>query len=270
MGLSGGVKSFLVEKFWRPIVDESVFYNPFNTALYSTLFAVAAAYIGFPALKRLDVTLDREFFIGIAPFVFLGGSVRSLKDVNAVNTILLETPFIYLVMFATIIGSIIASRKIASMTSTEEHRALFGIGSALLVLTLPFYTISNSLGFLMITGVTAIWISIFYLVLRVFRPELLRPEFYLPVGAHYMDAAVTSVALLFPGTAEKHVLARFFIDLMGPFVGMFTMKTLIIVPAVYYIMKESEGEKKIYYLFLVALLGFAIATRNLLSFVTLS
>jgi uncharacterized membrane protein len=50
MSWLGGVKSFLLEKFWRPIIDESVFYNPFNTAVYSGLFALAAAYIGFPAL----------------------------------------------------------------------------------------------------------------------------------------------------------------------------------------------------------------------------
>jgi uncharacterized membrane protein len=54
-----------------------------------------------------------------------------------------------------------------------------------------------------------------------------------------MDAAVTSVALLFPGTAEKHVLARFFIETLGPFAGMFVMKSLVILPAVYYIRRDE-------------------------------
>jgi uncharacterized membrane protein len=49
--------------------------------------------------------------------------------------------------------------------------------------------------------------------------------------------------------------------------GMFLMKTLIIIPAVYYINREIEGEEKNYYLFLVALLGLALGTRNILSFV---
>lgn len=270
MGLFGGVKSFLVEKFWLPIVDESVYYNPFNTALYSMLFALAAAYIGFPALKKLNVDLDRQFFIGIAPFVFLAGALRSLKDIGAVNTVLLETPFIYLLMFGVVVVSIIASKKLAPKIGGNENRILLGIGSLLLLLTLPFYSISNLTGLTMIVGVMIVWIAALYTVLEVFIPRLLTPEFYIPVAAHYMDASVTSIALLFPGTAEKHVLARFFIDIFGPIPGMFLMKTLVIVPAVYYIRENAEGEKKLYYLFLIAVLGFAIATRNLLSFITLT
>lgn len=270
MALSGEVKSFLVEKFWRPIVDESVFYNPFNTAVYSALFAVAAAYIGFPALKKLDIDLDRQFFTGIAPFVFLGGAARSLKDVDAFNTVLLETPFIYVMMFAVVLLTLFASRKVAARTDLEYHQLMLGTGAVLLALSLPFYSIGNAFGLGLTAATTLSWAVILYSTLKVFRPELLKPWFYIPVGAHYMDASVTAVALLFPGTAEKHVLARFFIDQLGPFAGMFLMKTLVIVPAVYYIDREAEGEKRLYYLFLVALLGFAIATRNLLSFVTLT
>ena len=270
MGLLSGVKSFLVDKFWKPIVDESVFYNPFNTAAYSTIFALAAAYIGFPTLKKLGVDLDRDFFIGMMPFVLLAGSLRSLKDVEALNTILLETPLIYILMFIIVTLSILASKKASSGIGIDEHRLMFGTGALLLIATLPFFSVNNPFGLGLIMAVTSIWIVLFYIGLRAFRPGLLKPWFYLPVGAHYMDASVTSVALLFPGTAEKHVLARFFIDLFGPFAGMFLMKSLIIVPSVYYVEKEAEGEKKIYYLFLIAVLGFAIATRNFLSFIALT
>ena len=270
MGLSGEIKSFLLEKFWRPIADESVFYNPFNTAFYSALFALAAAYIALPALKKLGVELDRDFFVGMAPFVFLGGAVRSLKDVDAIDTILLETPFIYLLMFCLTFAAIYLCREIAKRTRWNSHQILFIIGAVMLTATLPFFSINNLQGLLIVAATTAAWIAGLYIFLKAFKPELLKPEFYIPVGAHYMDASVTSVALLFPGTAEKHVLARFFIDTLGPFKGMFLMKTLIIVPAVYYIIQDTEGEKKRYYLFLISLLGFAIATRNLLSFLTLS
>lgn len=270
MTLSGSVKSFLVAKFWKPIVDESVFYNPFNTAVYSGLFAVAAAYIGFPTLKKLDVDLDRDFFVGIAPFIFFGGAMRSLKDIEVFNTILIETPFIYILMFGIVVGSIILSQRLATKTELEYHKILFTTGSLLLLLTLPFYSLNNTLGFLMIAGVTLLWIAVLYGALKLVAPDLLSYSFFLPVGAHFMDASVTSVALFFPGTAEKHVLARHFIEIFGPFKGMFLMKSLVIIPAVYYIIKEVEGEEKRYYLFLIALLGFAIATRNFLSFVTLT
>ncbi|MFB6209630.1 MAG: DUF63 family protein [Candidatus Nanohaloarchaea archaeon] len=269
MVTSVSVKRFLVEKFWNPIVNESVFYNPFNTAAYSLIFALAAAYIGYPLLKKLDISLDRRFFTGIAPFVFFGAALRSLKDINAVNTIALETPFIYILMFGFVALSIMFSRKLEDLRDIEYHKILGAIGTVSLLLLLPFYSINNMRGFAMIAMLSLGVILTGYLLLKSFRPSLLEYSFSIPVLAHYMDASVTSVALTFPSTAEKHVLARFFVDLMGPF-GMFVMKSLIIVPAVYYINENMEADEKRYYLFLIAVLGFAIATRNFLSFVTLS
>lgn len=270
MSLYTGVKSFLLEKFWTPVVDESVFYNPFNTALYSGLFAVAAAYIGYPVLKKLDVKLDRDFFKGIAPFIFLGGSVRSLKDIDAFQTILLETPFIYLVMFGLVVGSIALSKEISDKTDYGYSRILSVIGSVLLVLSLSFFSVQKVSGFAMILSALGVTAIILYSLLKLFRPDLLSYEFFIPVFSHYMDAAVTGVALLFPGTYEKHVLARFFIDQLGSIPGMYTMKTLVIVPAVIYIIRNVEGEEKLYYLFLITVLGVAISTRNLLSFISIS
>jgi uncharacterized membrane protein len=270
MSLFSGVKSFLFEKFWLPIVDETVFYNPFNTALYSAIFALAAAYIGYPTIKKLDLDLNREFFIGVAPFVFLGGAIRSLKDIDALNTVLLETPFIYFLMFGLVVGSIILAKKTAERTDLEYYRILSGVGLVLLLVSLSFFSINNFSGLVMIAAVIITTGIVGYSLLKILRPELLRPEFYIPVFSHYFDAGVTGVALMFPGTAEKHVLARFFIDIFGSITGMFLMKTLIIIPAVYYIMKNVEGDEKRYYLFLISVLGFAIATRNILSFITLS
>lgn len=270
MSLFSGVKSFILEKFWLPIVDETVFYNPFNTALYSAVFALAAAYIGYPTIKKLNIDLNHEFFIGVAPFVFLGGSIRSLKDIEAFNTILLETPFIYFLMFGLVVASIIVSKKISKKTDLEYHKVLSGIGISILLLSLSFYSINNLTGLSMITAVMLLTGITGYGLLKLLKPELLKPEFYIPVFSHYFDAGVTGIALMFPGTAEKHVLAGYFIDVFGPLSGMYLMKTIVIVPAVYYIIKNVEGDEKMYYLFLISVLGFAIATRNLLSFITLS
>ncbi|PSG98695.1 MAG: hypothetical protein BRC29_01045 [Nanohaloarchaea archaeon SW_7_43_1] len=270
MGLLSGVKSFLLEKFWLPIIDETVFYNPFNTAVYSGLFALTAAYIGYPVIKKLDIDLNKEFFLGIAPFVFLGGAARGLKDINAVNTIILETPFIYLLMFGTVIASIILSRKLESKTSYSYHKILSAIGTVILLISLSFYRVNNFPGFAMITATLGTTMILGYSILKLVKPGFLKPEFYIPIVSHYFDAGITGIALMFPRTGEKHVLARFFIDVFGSLKGMYIMKSLIIPPAVYYILKNVEGDEKIYYLFLISVLGIAIATRNLLTFITLS
>lgn len=270
MSLFSGVKSFILEKFWRPVVDETVFYNPFNTAVYSVFFAVAAAYIGYPTIKKLGVDLDRNFFTGIAPFVFLGGAVRSLKDINVFSSIVLETPFIYFLMFGLTAGSVIVSKKIESWKNIPYHRTLFGTGISMLALSLSFYSVNNFTGLVMALAALLTVTVIFYGLLKFLKPELLAAGFYIPIVSHYFDATVTGIALMFPGTAEKHVLARLFIDIFGSLNGMLIMKTLVIVPSVYYINKNTGGDKKKYYLFLISVLGIAIGTRNLLSFVTLT
>jgi len=260
-----GVKSFLVEKFWTPIVDESVYYNPFNTTVYALLFGIAALYIVYPASKKLNISFDREFFLGIAPYIFLGGAARSLKDVDAINTILLETPFIYAVMFFFTFGALFGSKKIAEHQDMEYHKMFFSIGVAALLTVFSLYNFSNFNAFTYFLGVMAAWMIPFYIILKIAKPELLSYSFTLPIAAHYFDASTTVSSLAFGGV-EKHVLARFFIANFGS-IGMFMMKTAAIIPIVYYINKYIEGEEKNYYLFLIALLGVALGTRNLLSLI---
>lgn len=265
MGLTSGIKSFLVQKFWVPVTDESVYYNPFNTAAYSVIFALAAAYIGYPLLDRLKIDLDREFFLGIAPYIFLGGALRSLKDVDIVNTILLETPFIYIVMFSFTIGMLLASRKMEEITDRSYHRFFGASGIIALASVLSLYTVSNVSALIEVAAIFSGVLVLGFGVLKLGYPSLLNYSFTVPVASHYWDASTSAIALTY-GAEEKHVLARHFVELMGP-AGMFVMKTLVIVPAVYYINEEFEGRKKRYYLFLVALLGIALGTRNLVSLV---
>lgn len=258
-----GVKSFLVEKFWTPIVNESVYYNPFNTTVYAFLFGIAALYIVYPVSKKLNISFDRKFFIGIAPYIFLGGAARSLKDINAINTILLETPFIYFLMFFFTIGALFGSKKLADYHNIEYYKIFSAVGGLALLGTLSLYNVSNFSALTYFLGSMITWIVPFSLILKFLKPELLSYNFTLPIAAHYFDASTTVTSLAFGG-AEKHVLAQFFLNIFGP-AGMFLMKTAVIIPTVYYINKNIDGEEKNYYLFLIALLGIAIGTRNLVS-----
>ncbi len=260
-----GIKSFLVEKFWRPIVNESVYYNPFNTTVYALIFGIAALYIVYPVSKKLNVEFNRNFFIGIAPYIFLGGAARSLKDINVINSILLETPFIYLVMFFFTLGVLFGSKKLAQYQDIEYYKIFFSVGALTLLTVLSLYRLSNLEAFLYFMTVMAVWIIPFYIILKLLKPNLLNYSFTIPVATHYFDASTTVASLAFGGS-EKHVLAQFFITNFGP-AGMFIMKTAVIIPIVYYINENIEGEEKNYYLFLIALLGIALGTRNILSLV---
>ncbi|WP_414836682.1 DUF63 family protein [Candidatus Nanohalococcus occultus] len=263
MSVVSAVKSFLAQKFWRPVADESVYYNPFNTAVYSLAFAAAAAYIGKPLLEKLDIELNRKFFLSIAPYIFLGGAARSLKDANIVNTILLETPFIYLMLFGFTTAVLLGSLKIEEYSSLSYSKVFGSIGLISLIAVLSAYSYPNPLVFVE-TGL--IFAPLAFLSIygpRVLGSDLGAYSFGIPVSAHFFDASTSFVALS-RGAAEKHVLANQFIDLMGP-AGMFVMKALIVIPVVYIICTDMEGDERRYYLFLIAVLGFALGTRNIIS-----
>lgn len=269
MALFPGIKSFLVEKFWLPLTDESVYYNPFNTVVYAIGFAAAAVYIGRPMLERFDIEVDRGFALGLAPFIFLGGAVRVLEDKALVNTMLLKTPFIYALMFGLVAAILAASKLMESRFEVPYYRTLSVSGLFILSPLLVFYmTRLNPLAteaFLMAGAIEGALVLVIHFGLKQFRPELATPAFEIPVMAHYWDAATSFTALtLSSAAAEEHVLAGFFIDQIGPS-GIFLAKTMVIVPAVYLVYDGFDGEERNYYLLLVGLLGLALGTRNILS-----
>jgi len=264
MNLFDGVKSFLFEYFWLPIIDPTVHYNVYNTAVYAFLFGLAAIYLVFPMVKRLGLEFNRQFFIGISPFILLGGTLRGLRDITVLDTIFLETPFIYILMFVFTIVSLYISMKIDDLRSISYHKPFFLLGLTALITTLLFYRIENIQVLTTFIAISAVWIGAGYLFLRYFKPDLLNWSFTVPIAAHYFDATTTYVGITVAGAEEKHVLAAQVMDLVGAS-GIFLVKTAIIIPVVWIIYNDYEGERKNYYLFLVALLGFALATRNLLT-----
>ncbi|MFB6190257.1 MAG: DUF63 family protein, partial [Candidatus Nanohaloarchaea archaeon] len=108
MAVFSAIKSFVVNKFWQPAIGKAADYNVFNTSAYALGFAAAAAYIGFPALKKLGVKLDRQFFLSVTPYILMGSAVRVVEDRMIVDSFLLVTPFIYFVMFFLTLGTLAA------------------------------------------------------------------------------------------------------------------------------------------------------------------
>ncbi len=263
MSVFSGVKRFLLENLWYPVQGKAAGYNIFNTSLYALLFAVGAAYIGYPLLKKLDIRLDREFFISVTPYILLGSSIRVLEDLQIVDTFLLVTPFIYVWMFLLTAAVLAATRH---FYGEEYHRVFGGAGLVMLLPVLMLYNSVTWMPLVQVLGLFLVSAGALYTITKELRPELATYSFLVPVAAHYWDASTSFVALSH-GASEKHVLAQFFVNNLGPG-GMFVMKTLLIVPVTYYIVDEFEGERKRYYLLLVALLGIALGTRNILSLIT--
>lgn len=255
------IKNFAIEYFWLPIIGQAAPYNTYNTVVYAGLAAAIAIYLIPVFLNKIGVEPDRNFFIGIAPYVFLGGAVRVLQDRAILDTVLLVTPFIYFVMFFVTIGLLALSIKIFG----DRYYKPFGIiGLLLLLATVSLYGFTDLQPLPITLAIFGASIGAGYLLLKFVRPDLVKYSFIIPIASHYWDASTTVSGLMF-GAEEKHVLANFFINTMG-YPGMFVMKTVIIVPAVYYIDQNIEDrQEKLYYLFIIALLGIGLGVRNLLS-----
>lgn len=259
------VINFLHRYFWLPIIDETVHYNIYNTVVYALIFGIAAIYFGLPFVKKLGLKVDKEFFYALTPFIILGGSTRALKDIGVVDTILLETPLIFFLIFGFTTVSLFIAIKVQSLRGVEYWKTSGLIGLLTLLTTLSFYSISNFDALTIFFISVIAWFVPGYLILRYAKPEYFNYLFAAPIAAHLLDASTTYTGMLF-GAEEKHVVASYFIETLGP-IGIFVLKGLVIIPVVYYIYENMEGEEKAYYLFLITLLGLAIATRNILSLI---
>ncbi len=262
-----GIKRFLYEYYWLPIIDESVYYNPVNTITYALLFAALMIYFIPKFFEKLDLEFDRDLVTALTPYIFLGGVTRSLKDGGYIDTILLETPIIYILLISFALGMLTIGKKIELRYEDISYSYIVGGAAVLTILVeLPIMDYSNLSGLSWFIITSLLSLGAVYGILRIIKPEMRKTTNLLPIYAHFWDASSTFIVLNYGGT-EKHVLADYFIQLMGP-KGMFIMKGLVIFPAVLYINKEFEGEERNYYLFLIALLGFALGTRNILSLIS--
>jgi len=262
----GLIKRFLYEHYWLPIIDDSVYYNPVNTVTYALLFAGITIYLIPWFFEKLEITFDRDLAVALTPYIFLGGLTRSLKDGGYIDTILLETPIIYILLISFALGMLSTSKKIEKRTGINYIYLTAGAAVAAILVELLIFNYNNIIGLIWFASIAGFCLIAIYVILRLLREEAsLRMELT-PIYAHFWDASSTYVVLNYGG-AEKHVLADFFIRLMGP-KGMFIMKGLVIFPAVLYINREFSGEERNYYLFLIALLGFALGTRNIVSLIT--
>jgi len=103
-------------------------------------------------LSRLDLATDRRLFFSLVPFMLFGGAVRVVEDATdaavdagfepaityPLNTLLIS-PIIYVTVFAFTLGALLVSLRLErDGVVPNQFRAMAGIGSAVLGLTLAY------------------------------------------------------------------------------------------------------------------------------------
>lgn len=266
---------FVDEFFVHPLV-EGTGYNAVNTATFAIIL-IAAAFLVYKLVKRLQIKIDKAFLIGVVPFIAMGGIFRAWEDLleatGAGRNFLLVSPLIYVTIFAIALALLLLSKLIEKTTRDKisYYKLWFAAGAVIDITALTQLRFANAFAFVAVMVITALWIVVFAVVkLGAAKKSgklntFLSAENMFIILVHLFDAATTFVALEYLGYFEQHVLPGFLIAALGAW-AMFLLK-IVVVPVVLYAfdreMKEPKDlEKRTFLKLVVLILGLGPGLRN--------
>jgi uncharacterized membrane protein len=253
-----GIINFIQENFVLPLFGNSIQLNPLNTVFYSALLAGTAVLL-ISRIRESDFSINRKFFISSTPILILTGFIIGFS--TASDLALLESPYSFLIAGLTAGLIITASIELPKRNLVEFHRVLFSLPLPGILLFLLVST--PKMGeMLTLSSIVVIWSLAGYTALKLSPPEFMKIEFVYPLFTHYLDASTSFIAIN-GGAREKMFIGRVFVDSFGPG-GIFVLKSLIIVPLVYYIFQEIDGEERLYLLYFIGALGLVLSAGNVL------
>lgn len=254
--------NFFERYFIMPIVEGSG-YNIVNTFAYSILL-VLAVVLTYKLLEKFNIKINRNFFIGLFPFIMLGGVMRALEDANFFNSFLFVTPGIYIVLFAFGLLSLLVSILIDRRTKYRYWKAFFIIGAVPLVYFFLFVNIANIRGLTLVLLLSGFWFSILY-ILNLIEGRIFSKINITALWGHMLDASATFTAVSFFSFQEQHVLPSYLFNIFGP-LAMFPLKFFVVLTVLYLLDRNVEDRNVRYWFKIVIfILGFALGVRDTLA-----
>ena len=232
------VWEFFNDYFVRPII-ENTGYNAVNTVVYAVIFAAAVFGI-YKLLVKLNIKIDKTFYIGIFPFILFGSLLRVVNDTGFYRTYFLVSPMIYILIFAATLIALLLSFGIARLFMKDYGKyykpwSVIGIILSIYAIWLLFPVgLENPEAIGIALGLTAVWGVIIYAGYR-YRSKIkwlvwMTKENSFLLGIHMFDASTTFTAIQFYATQgyfEQHVLSNVLIDVVGP-AGQFLLKLIVV------------------------------------------
>ena len=281
-----------LEQFFQDnfVIPLGQYYTPVNTLLYGIVFALAVFGV-YKLLRRMNIDIDRNFVIGIVPYIVLGSVLRVLRDAKLLDYWFFASPIIYMLLFLAATITLVVSvqiQRIAKRTGRKTglidflsnyYRLWCVIG---IVLVIAGFVLLSTVGFKnyyasgLMLGVAAIWGVVVYLLYEA-REKFVQKYGFLKVftkenclllGVHLFDASTTFVALTFYPYYEQHVVSNFVIGFLGPS-GQFVLKLVVVTIVLWALDNYLHTDKDSVYMrnFLkiaIFILGFAPGFRNFL------
>ena len=257
------LEEFINENFLTPLCR---YYTLPGTITYG-LILILVALGTYKLLRKLNIKIDKKFFIGVLPFIIYGGWARALRDhmLGIYQSNLFCSPPIYFFIFVVALASLLIGVFIERKTKKFSYEKLMLIvGLVLLIYNLSLTTIKNFFTFSFVFLLSCFWFLIFTLISNL-KPKLLSRINAGILASHLLDASASFTAINFFGYYEQHVVPTFLINIFGPLV-MFPLK-LIVVWLVLYLIDNSKEDLffKRFLKIIILILGLALGIRNLLT-----
>ncbi len=257
---------FFEDYFIRPVLEHTG-YNPINTISYVAILIVSL-FIVYKILAKLEIKLDKNLWINLLPFVFLGSALRALQDINFFGFLgayhaLFVTPMIYIIIFLLAFAGILISKYV-----WENFIRYFGISLAVFFIALVIINAKNIIALLLMLSVTAISYLVIYGILKYAKINVFQQwnSFNSQIiSAHLLDASTAFVAVsIIGGYRESSVVTSFLFSQMPNWVFI-PIKAAIILTALHFVDKENKNETKWILKFAILMLGLGPGLHNLFS-----
>ncbi|MEM5814664.1 MAG: DUF63 family protein, partial [Candidatus Aenigmatarchaeota archaeon] len=228
---------------------------------------IVAALGAYKLLQKLNVKIDKRFFLALLPFIVYGGWTRALHD-HALG--IYESgwwwcsPPIYFVIFVITLGSLLAGLRLEQRKIVAYEKFMWLIGGLLLLYDLSITKITNLEGFFTVLWLAFAWAALLY-GFSVLKSKWLSGTNAAILWSHLLDASSTFTAVTFYGFYEQHVLPGFMIDMAGPWI-MFPLKLAVVWAVLYYIDREKGDQRfKDFLKMVILILGLALGVRDWLT-----
>ncbi|MBI4896427.1 MAG: DUF63 family protein [Candidatus Aenigmarchaeota archaeon] len=257
---------FLEDYFIRPTLEHTG-YNLVNTAAYAIILIVVLFAV-YKLLAKTGITPDRTLWMNLLPFVFLGGALRALQDVNFFNFLgvyhaLFVTPMIYFLIFLLALLGILVSKYI-----WKDFIRYFGIALALVSVSLVLLNTKNPSGFAMILFVTGVSYGILYGILKYAKISLagrFDSANSQIIASQLLDASAAFVAVsLLGGYRESSVFTSFLFSQI-PGWTFIPLKAVIILLVLHLVDMDSANQTNWLLKFAILVLGLGPGLHNLFS-----
>jgi uncharacterized membrane protein len=257
---------FIREYFIDPIY-QGTGYNTANTIVYGLLLGVGIM-AGEWLVARLRIRVDRDFLLGILPYLVLASVLRSLVDAEIFpRSAWIITPGLFFTIFSFACGAMAIGLILQKKTGLGYHKPMGLIGVAALMYP-AYQALTNLYALAPLIYIVPLFIissAVFYLLGNMM--DIREPLARAVIIGHMLDASATVVGVEYLGYFEEHVFENWIIGVVGTAYVIFPAKAVALAIVFYAIRNWVVARDFWYFAFFV--LGFSPGLRDTLTILLL-